>query len=176
MKPSHNTHDEFLKLLLRHESVIRACIRTVVYRSEDIDEIMQAVSIVAWRKYEELDEPEAFAQWACMIARYEILKFQSVKARDRHIFDEALLEQIMSEGAEESSHRTRRLASLEKCLERLPEARRALVLQAYAPGCSMKELAKRLNRTEDSLYQLLRRIRLELKACVESRIATEGAS
>ena len=59
------------------------------------------------------------------------------------------------------------MAHLEACLEKLPDSRRALVLQAYAQGCSMKALAERLGKSQDGLYQLLRRIREELRQCVE---------
>lgn len=167
-------HDRFLTLLLRHEPGIRASIRAVVHRPEDVDDVMQAVSIVAWRKFDQLTDERGFGRWACMIARFEVLKFQRERARDRFVLDEALVSLILEEAEEEVSDRGRRLSLLESCLMRLPESRRALVMQAYSPGCTTRALAERLGRTEDGLYQLLRRIRLELKQCVEGRWSEEG--
>lgn len=51
--------------------------------------------------------------------------------------------------------------------------RRQLLLQAYAPGCTARAIAERLGRSEDGLYQLIRRLRLESKDCVELGLAQE---
>ena len=83
-------HEAFIALLTKHEPVIRASIHAVIRRPEDVDEVMQAVSIIAWRKFDTLTEPEGFPKWACVIARYEILKFQRARATDRFQLDETL--------------------------------------------------------------------------------------
>ena len=163
-------------LLLRHEPMVRAAIRAVVQRAEDVDEVMQAVSIVAWRKFDSLTNAEDFGRWACMIARYEVLKFQRARARDRFVLDEALVEQILEEGAEEVVARGLRLSLLERCMDKLPQARRDLLLQAYTPGCTTRAMAERLGKSEDGLYQLLRRLRVELKQCVEGHLLEEGGA
>jgi RNA polymerase sigma-70 factor (ECF subfamily) len=169
-------HEAFIVLLLRHEPMVRAAIRAVVHRAEDVDEIMQAVSLVAWRKFDTLADRDAFGRWACVIARYEVLKFLRGRARDRFVLDEGLVERILAEGEEEIGARRRRMTLLERCLEKLPEPRRELLLQAYTPGCTTRAMARRLGRSEDALYQLLRRLRLELKQCVEQALADEGGA
>ena len=175
MSISEDNHERFISLLTLHEGVIRASIRAVIQRPEDVAEIMQTVRLTMWRKFDSLTDPTGFAKWACVIARYEILKFRRDKARDRFELDEALIAKIVDEGSSEFSMRSGKMAHLEGCLEKLPEARRALVLQAYSPGCSMKMLAERLGKSQDGLYQLLRRIREELRSCVESQVARHGS-
>jgi len=175
MDDSADNHEAFLKLLLRHEPMVRAAIRAVVRRAEDVDEIMQAVSSVAWRKFDSLTDHEGFGSWACVIARYEVLKFQRGRARDRFVLDEALVEQILEEAASDGEARRERLSLLERCLEKLPEARRKLLLQVYSPGCTARAVAEQLGKSEDALYQLLRRLRLELKQCVEQSLSNEGS-
>lgn len=171
------SHETFIRLLLRHQAGIRAFIGAVVYRTEDIDEIMQSVSLVAWRKFDSLEDPEGFGRWACVIARHEVLKFQRSKARDRFVLDEGLVERILSEGEDELPARECRLSLLDRCLDKLPTSRRELLLQVYSPGCTARAVAERLGKSEDGLYQLLRRLRLELKDCVELGLAQErGAS
>ena len=176
MDDSNANHETFLMLLLRHEPMIRAGIRAVVTRPEDVDEIMQAVSIVAWRKFDSLTDAEGFGRWACVVARYEVLKFQRERARDRFVLDEALVERILEEGAEEVVASGRRLSLLERCLDKLPASRRELLLQAYTPGCTTRAMAQRLGKSEDGLYQLLRRLRVEIKHCVELSMAEEGGA
>jgi RNA polymerase sigma factor (sigma-70 family) len=72
--------------------------------------------------------------------------------------------------------RGRRLTLLERCLEKLPENRRELLMQVYSPGCTTRAVAERMGKSEDNLYQLLRRLRLELKHCVETGLAEEGGA
>ena len=115
-------------LLLRHEPMVRAAIRAVVHRAEDVDEVMQAVSLVAWRKFDSLTDHEGFGRWACVIARYEVLKFLRSRARDRLMLDESLVERILAESEDEDAIRRRRLSLLERCLEKLPQERRELLL------------------------------------------------
>ena len=171
---SDDSHEMFIRLLTKHERVIRASIRAVIRRTEDVDEVMQAVSLVAWRRFESVTDVEGFAKWACVIARHEILKFQRTKARDRMELDEALVMTICDEGAEEVSVHSRSLTHLEGCLKRMTESQRLLVLKVYAPGCSIKAVARQMGKSPEGLYQLLRRIRLELKRCVEIQATTEG--
>jgi len=64
---------------------------------------------------------------------------------------------------------------LQRCLEKLSEARRRLLLQVYSPGCTTRAVAEQSGKSEDALYQLLRRLRLELKQCVEQGLADEGS-
>jgi RNA polymerase sigma-70 factor (ECF subfamily) len=174
MDHPQSSHEAFITLLLRHEPMVRAAIRAVVLRAEDVDEVMQAVSLVAWRKFDSLTDREGFGRWACVIARHEVLKFKRSRARDRFVLNESLVERIMEEGASECELRDARLSLLERCLNKLPAARRQLLLQAYSPGCTTRAMAELLGRSEDSLYQMLRRLRLELKRCVELGLAAEG--
>jgi RNA polymerase sigma-70 factor (ECF subfamily) len=74
------THEIFMQLLARHEPVIRGYLRSLVSRAADVDELMPDVALVAWRKFSELREPEAFPRWACVIARYEALRFHRDRA------------------------------------------------------------------------------------------------
>ena len=98
MDDSPVNHEAFIMLLLRHEAGIRGFIRALVHRSEDVDEVMQAVSLVAWRKFDSLTDREGFGRWACVIARCEVLKFQRTRARDRLVPDDSLVERILEEG------------------------------------------------------------------------------
>lgn len=171
---SRDPHEDFLRLFMRHEPELRAFVRACLPRAGDVDQVMQEVSLVAWRKFSTLAEAVEFPRWACVIARYEILKFRRALARDRLVLDEDIVEKLATEGAEEMSLRHQQLNALDACIAKLPRDRRELALAAYAPENSMKELAAQVGRTEGSLYQLLARIRQELLRCVEITLAQEA--
>lgn len=170
-------HDAFLRLFTTHEPELRAFVRSCLPRRQDADEVMQEVSLVAWRKFGDLDDRGRFGPWACLIARYEILKYRRAHARSRLVLDESIIAALADEAAAEMPLHERRLAALDACFDKLPRERRELVIAAYLPGASQKDLAKQLKRTEGALYQLLSRIRQELWRCVELTLAKEaGAS
>ena len=169
-------HEDFLRLWARHELGLRAFVRAGLPSAADVDEVMQEVSLVALRKFATLDDPDHFPRWACLVARYEVLKFRRSKARDRLVLDEDIVEKLAEEGAEEMPVRHAQLAALDHCLDKLPGERRALALAAYAPGISMRAFAAQTGRTESALYQLLFRIRLELLQCMDRALAKEGSA
>lgn len=165
---SEQRHELFVQLLARHEPEVRAFVRASLPGPEEVAEVMQNASLVAWRKFSQLDDPEeAFGKWLCVIARFEVLKFRRGKARDRLVLDEDLVETLAEEGIEETAERRDWLVSLEVCLGKLKQGQRQLILEAYRPGSSIKEMAQEAGRSADALYQQLRRIRLDLAQCIE---------
>jgi RNA polymerase sigma-70 factor (ECF subfamily) len=166
-------HDEFLRLFAVTEPALRAFVRALVPRREDVPEVMQEIAVVLWRKFDELSAPEDFRKWAFGVARLEALAWARDKARDRHVFDPELLT-TLAEAAERSSQRLGvQREALEACLGKLPAARRQLVLSAYAPGTSIEQLAVQRGQTPMSLYKVLHRIRLALVECTRRALAQE---
>jgi len=165
---SDDSHREFVRALARHEPAIRAYIRGAFPRPEDVDEIMQNVSLIAWAKFDQLRDVEDFPKWATVIARYEILKHRRTLARDRLVLSEELLDLVAREAVEEAPVREEQLRHLETCLDQLPEPRRKLLLQAYSPGVSMRDLARQTGKTENAFYQFIWRLRKNLADCIEA--------
>jgi RNA polymerase sigma-70 factor (ECF subfamily) len=134
---------------------------------------MLEVAVVLWRKFEELAAPEDFRKWAFGVARLEALAWARDKARDRHVFDAELLA-TLADAAERSNERLRgQQEALERCLDKLPDERRQLVLSAYAPGTSIEKLAGQRGQTPMALYKVLHRIRLALMECTRRTMAQE---
>lgn len=173
--PDSINDGRFVQLLAKHEPEIRAFIRASLPSSHDVAEVMQNVSLVAWKKFSELENADSgFAKWVCVIARFEIMKFRRGLARDRFVLAEDVLKLLCEEGEAETSLRAQQIAQLEVCLEKLPEDRRELVIEAYSPGMSIKALAHGRGKKPDALYQLLRRIRQELESCIGRRLEQLG--
>ncbi len=165
--------DLFLQLFIRHEPELRAFVRASLPGSSDVDDVMQEVSLVAWKKFSTLTDVAIFPRWACLITRFEILKFRRKCARNRLVLDDATIELLVAEGAEEMPRRKQQLAVLDECMNKLPEERRKLVLAAYSRETTIKNLAQQLGKTEHSLYQLLARIRHQLLLCLQRTLAAQ---
>ena len=164
-------HEAFVLLLAKHERGLRAQIRSGVASSSDISEVLQEVSLIAWRKFSSLENPvDNFGRWASVIARYEVLKFRRSRARDRLVLSEDVVELLQAEAEVQVDQREKELEDLELCMERLPDERRELLMRVYVhKETSIKEVASQLGKTSTALYELLRRLRQELVSCVEER-------
>ena len=164
-------HEAFLRLWMQHEPELRAFVRSCCPKAQEVDDVMQEVSVAALRKFSTLDDHSAFGPWACLIARYELLAARRRFARDRLVLAEDVVQLLAAEGAEELPLRHRQLRALDQCIEKLPHQRRELALAAYGRDTTIRELAAQLKRTEGSLYQLLARIRKVLHRCMEQALA-----
>ena len=166
------THHRFLRLFSAHEAAIHGFVRALVPGRDDAREVMQDVVVVLWEKFDQFDTDRDFRKWASGVARFEVLAFLRDRARDRHCFDESLLETLAEEGINDSSGEPRREA-LESCLEKLTSDQRNLVLTAYSPGIQIDSLADQRGQTAMSLYKVLHRIRRSLLNCVQRTMIAE---
>ena len=84
-----------------HEPELRAFVHACIPQAAEVDEVMQEVSLAAWRKFPMLTDHALFPRWACLIARYEILMARRHHARGRLVLDEDIVAKLAEEGAEE---------------------------------------------------------------------------
>ncbi|MCM2373641.1 sigma-70 family RNA polymerase sigma factor [Aporhodopirellula aestuarii] len=170
-------HEPYVRALTKYERVVRAYIRNSgVSCPNDVDEIMQEVSLVAWKKLDQLRDIEEFPRWICVIAKFEILRFRRARARDRLVLNEDVLVKLAEESLEELSLSEMRLDQLQTCLDKLPEVRRRLVTLAYSTGAPFESLARSVGKKTNALYQELWRVRRGLRLCVEHGLKDETTS
>ncbi len=168
-------YETFVKLYTRHEPSLRAFVRSLVSSWGDADEILQNTALVLWRKFADFDVATNFMAWACTVARFEVLAWRRDQARDRHVFDEDLLDLLATEAEAQQEALASERSALEFCLGRLPDHSRSVVLAAYEPGAKLHETAARLGKSATAFYKTLARIRALLLDCIrERRLAGEG--
>ena len=166
--------EDFVRLLIRHDRSIRAWLRVLLPTLNDVDEVMQEVSVVAWRKFDQLDDPQNFRKWVCVIARYEVLMYRRKKARDRIVLGKEVEQLIAEEGEQELDLRERQLSALEHCVEKLPEPKRQLVRQVYSASQPINALAQQLGKSSAAIYKTISRVRLSLLDCVQRSLAEDN--
>ncbi len=167
-------YEEFVRLLLEYEPRVRSYLRGILPKWQDVDDVMQDASVVAWRKFAQFEPQTDFGRWMLTIARFEALKFRRRLARSPLVFSEDVWELLAKEAAdEEASPREVRSNVLEHCLEKLSAAQRELVLKAHAPGVRINEIARQAGRSEQAFYKTLQRLRAAVLECV-SRTMAEG--
>ena len=145
-------------------------VRSLVPTRQMASEVMQDVILVLWEKF---DAAADFQGWAFGVAKNIALRHLRRQSRDRHVFDDELVNQLADDAAALVPVHDGHREALEHCLEKLPAAQRELVLTAYTKGTRMDELATRRGQTPMALYKLLHRIRQALLECVERTLAKE---
>jgi len=158
-----------LQLVAQHDRALRAYARIIVRALDDVDDVMQEVSLIIWEKHGQLRQESEFLPWAKVIVRNVCFRHRRSSVRDRHVFDDALVQRLLDEeDADERQHGDRltdEYGALVRCLEQLPPDRRELVLLPYRGAGAVRKAAEDSDRSAASVYKLLQRLRAKLLEC-----------
>jgi RNA polymerase sigma-70 factor (ECF subfamily) len=172
-------YDQFVSLLGHCENRIRRFVRSLTVGVDEIDDIMQDVSLECWRKFSAFspssgESPhEEFIRWACVVARFKVLSRIRDASRERLVFREGLAERLADESAEWAATQSSRQATLHHCLDKLQQDDRRLLLSVHAPGDSVADIARQTGLEARRLYSRVNTLRGLLLKCVQARLASE---
>lgn len=170
--------EEFVALLVRHDRRLRGFIATLLGRIADIDEVLQNVCLVAWKKvdqfcYQGASADEEFVRWICTIARYEIMTYRRTEDSSLLLLDASLMDRLAEMQIAESSYIEDRYKALVGCIQRLRPRDREMVRQRYEANLSAHDLAAAFEVGVNAIYKALTRIRATLLECVQRRLSRE---
>lgn len=166
--------EAFVRLLLEHEPMVRSFLRGLLPTWNDVDEVVQEASLVAWRKFSAFEQGTAFGGWFLTIARFEALKHRRRLARTPLVLAEDVC-QLLAQDMEEGKSALIRLRHLETCLSKMAVEKRDLLLKVHSPGVVIREVAAQCGQSEQAFYKAIQRMRAALLACVTASIAKEHA-
>lgn len=161
-------HERFVAHFVRHQSSIYSFISTIVPNSMDVDEIMQDASLVMWKKFSQYSEGTNFRNWAFQVAKFTAMNHIRKVKRDRHVFTTQLVELLASDMETHGTELEARRSAFRLCVTKLKENDRDLLAGCYSENQSIKQFASRLDRTPNSVYKQLNRIRRDLLTCIRS--------
>jgi RNA polymerase sigma-70 factor, ECF subfamily len=173
--PSGDFQEQFVAHLTSCQDSLYAYILSLLPNEDVARDVLQETNIVLWRKADEFNRTMSFIAWACGIARFQVKAARRDMQRRKLIFDDDLLGDLAVEAERFATNDTFGKLLLE-CLDELPAGQRALVVERYLPGATLKGLARRLGRSISGLGVSLFRIRQLLAKCLESKIASEDRS
>jgi RNA polymerase sigma-70 factor (ECF subfamily) len=168
-------HEAFLRLFTRCEPELRAFVRSCLPRPQDVDEVMQETSLVAWRKFTRFERGTNFLAWVFTIARFEALDHLRRRGRERLIFSDSVADLMVEEAAQESDMLERQRRALDRCLAKIGAPQRELLLLSYQPGAKLNEIAARAGRSVEGHYKAVQRLRARLLQCIEGELKRETA-
>jgi RNA polymerase sigma-70 factor (ECF subfamily) len=168
--PAPETYEAFVRLFMAHEARLRGFLRTLLPSWEDVDDVLQETSLVAWRKFDQFQPGSHFMAWIGTIARFEALRHIRKKARDRLVFNEDLVDLLADEALQETGQREIEHQALRRCLDKLPAPQARWLELAYQPGIKFHEAAQLAGKSADAFYKTLQRLRTTLHSCMSQEL------
>ncbi|MBP8605095.1 MAG: sigma-70 family RNA polymerase sigma factor [Phycisphaerae bacterium] len=148
------------------QSIVSAFISSTVPNFEDANDVLQSVAVAVVRKYDTYDRKSPFTAWAIGIARNEVLHYKRKYARDKHIFDDELVNKIAQTYHEKSSELDDMKKALEKCVSKIEGRWKQILQMRYVREMDAKRIAQCLGVSSNAVFVALHRIRLSLRECI----------
>lgn len=163
--------EEYLRLLAQNERSIAAYVHGLVSHRTDAEEILQEAKVVMWKKFGDFEKGSHFPAWARKIALGLILNYRRSSRRRRSSpMEETFIEAVAAEMDRLDENGDFRREALERCLAKLPETHRRMILWRYFDEKGINTIADETRRTEGAVYRMLSRIRKALHQCIEREL------
>ncbi len=170
-----NAYEQLMKLHLPGVRAFLALRSPVLHL---VDDLCHETFVFAYRRLKGFEPGTAFGAWLRAIAhnllRSALLKHaREERQRERYarFFRSNSERTNTEEGLLEVDEEADEVRALRACLESIPERQRELIDMKYQARSQAAEIAEKLGRSEDWVYQNLSRIRKALRSCIDKRLA-----
>lgn len=172
MSHTPDIEQTFVQLMVGHQAALNAFVFSMLPSNPDADDVVQEVNALVWKKRGEFQIGSNFKEWVFSIAKFKVMALWRDQKRNKvWAMPEETLTKLMDDAvqilADEKDYRQ---DALRECIQQLSPNERNLILSRYMQGNSMKEVADHLGRKADNLKGTMRRIRLNLRSCVVSKL------
>lgn len=166
-----DSHERYLKLLLRSEPDLRAFICSVVIDTHEREDVFQETALTLWRRFEDYNPQLSFGSWARGIATKLILNRRAKSARHPAPLSLEAIEALREAFDRTEDSAADRHAALRECLEKLPPHSREMLSWRYEKHLKGAEIAQRTGSSLDAVHKALSRLRAALEKCVELKLS-----
>lgn len=173
MLMSVSAHPDFLERFEAAQPALRAFIASVVQDAGAREDILQSTALTLWERYDRYDAGRSFGAWARGVAARKIIHDRRRSARFPLTLEPEAIEAMkLAFDRRESSGvtETDRAHALRACLERLAPESKSLIGLRYEEHLACHDIANRLGRSVEAVYQQLSRLRSQLASCIRRRL------
>jgi RNA polymerase sigma-70 factor (ECF subfamily) len=153
---------------------MRAYLAKILANSSSTDDVLQECNKLLWIKRLDWDPDTIFLKWAYRVCYFQAMAYCRDKSREKLIFNLELIEIMGNEIPDERTHSEREIA-MEKCLAKLKEASRTLLLDRYRNESTVEKIAQKHGITPNALSQKLLRLRYKLHDCIQENMKSNPA-
>jgi RNA polymerase sigma-70 factor (ECF subfamily) len=164
---------DFVELMTQHQGRLYGYILTLSGDPDAANDVLQEANIVLWKQWSQFEPGSNFKAWAFRIAHFQYMAYRQKRLRDKVLFSDDLLSLLATEAKEVDERHEQRAVALEKCLELMPPRSREAIRLRYADELKVSEMAHKLHRNANAIYQILFRARRWLIECVQKDVLAE---
>jgi RNA polymerase sigma-70 factor, ECF subfamily len=174
------TPEDFSAVVREHHSGLRYFIRSLGVQSAWVDDLAQEAFLVAYRKWEVLDDPANAGLWLRSIARHLVLNETSKRNRRQRLLDENITTLLLAaepnfpEGGS-LADKDHEHSALRACLQLLTANTLRIVEERYFKDRNSTEIAAKFALQPAGVRKILHRARQVLAECLQRHsITTAG--
>ena len=153
---------------------VSSFISSLIPNYHDAQDVLQRTAVMVVQNYDRYDTERPFRNWAIGVARFQVLKYQEQKKREKMIFNQALIDQFAQTFCEDTHDPGEALQALRTCLNNVQGKSRKVLSLWYVDCAKADDIAAWLGIKKNALYVMLSRIRASLRECVKQRLAFGG--
>lgn len=166
-----------IKTLLTDRVGLFSYIWTIVGDEHLAEDVFQEVSMLAIDKASQIEQAQTLGVWIRRSARNLALTALRQRGRDRHVFDDDLLDQLDADWrGYAAADETESIDALRDCLRKLTPRAQQVVRLRYVDGLSGPRLAEAMGRSLTAAYIAVSRANRSLADCVRRTLARQGAT
>ena len=162
---------EFTERWMKSRHMVAAFVRSLVRDEHHAEDVLQKVAINAATKFEQYDREREFAHWLIGIAKRQVAQHFREFQRDRHTFDQALVDQLVDAYTDVADELPDQAVALKVCIQKLNERGKDIVDMRYQQSLKPAQIADRVGTSPTAITSLLHRIRRSLEGCVKKQLA-----
>ena len=166
--------EPFVHALLKCQDRLYVYLTTLLRNEAEVEEVLQDTNLTLCRRSGDFLEIKDFTGWACRVAYHCVLSFRKQCARDRHVFDDEVLDLIAQESQKQLHGAPQEQAALQRCFEKLSPRQQIIAQKRYQKNGSVQKIAEELGRSPNAISQALCRIRASLLECIQKNLASES--
>jgi len=170
--------DYFEEIVDRYQRDVLRIVTATLYDRSQSEDLVQQVFVNAFMHLADFQTGRDFGAWLRTIARNAVREHLRKNARYERrlkVYGELLSHRWENEDrAEEFDESLRR--ALEECLQRLPDKAAQAVRLRYHEGLDFAAMATNMDSSSGALRNLLSRVRIRLRECIERGMARQGES
>ena len=160
-----------VNLLTQIQVPLRLYVRSLLPSEAAARDVAQNANKTIWEKRDTFVPGTNFKAWAFSIARYEVLNFRKAQARDARLtFSDSMEQTFAAELAARQDDTDARHYALRRCLSKLRQKDKDLLMHRYASGDNLQQYADRTGRSVNGLKVTLHRLRNALMECIRRQL------
>lgn len=162
--------EHIIREFQKHRQPLLSYIRALTCDSDNAEDVIQEVAVIVLRKANAGERPDNLLAWCRGISRNLLLRERRDSQRLVYFDDTdwiALVDRAFEENQAQADEIQR--GTLRLCIEKLGGEARNLLELRYTQSLKLKEIARRLRRSELAVQVGLSRLRKSLRQCIQRR-------